>query len=130
VRGPFGDVRIATIDPDDLGAVAVVALTSAAHEGRSYRLNGPESLRPADRAAMLSRLLGRDLRFEARSTEEARAEMSRTMPAPYVDAIMDFFADGSLDESQVLPAVEQLTGRRPLTLEQWARAHAAAFRLA
>lgn len=127
VRGPFGDVRIATIDPDDLGAVAADALTSAAHEGRSYRLSGPESLGPADRLAVLARVLGRDLRFESQSNEEARAEMTRTLPAPYVDAFMDFFADGNLDESQVLPTVEQLTGRPPRTFEQWATAHAAAF---
>ncbi len=128
VRGPFGDVRIAPIDPDDLGAVAAEALTSAAHEGRSYRLSGPESLRPADRLAVLARVLGRDLRFESQSNEEARAEMTGTMPAPYVDAFMDFFAEGNLDESQVLPTVEQLTGRPPRTFEQWATAHAAAFR--
>jgi uncharacterized protein YbjT (DUF2867 family) len=127
VRAPFGDVRVATIDPDDVGAVAAAALTSSAHEGRTYRLSGPESLLPADRVATLARVVGRELRFEAQSDDEARAEMSESMPPEYVDAFMSFFADGTLDESEVLPTVREVTGREPRSFEAWARAHADAF---
>jgi uncharacterized protein YbjT (DUF2867 family) len=128
VRAPFADVRVATIDPDDLGAVAAVTLTSGDHAGRAYRLSGPESLRPSDRVAILARVLERDLRFEAQSDEEARAEMSESMPPEYVDAFMSFFAEGKLDESEVLPTVEEVTGRPPRAFEAWARAHADDFR--
>jgi hypothetical protein len=41
---------------------------------------------------------------------------------------MSFFADGKLDESEVLPTVEQVTGRPPRTFEQWATEHAGALR--
>jgi uncharacterized protein YbjT (DUF2867 family) len=128
VRAPFADVRVATIDPDDIGAVAAAALTSAAHEGRAYRLSGPDSLRPADRVAILGDVLGRELRLEAQSDEAARAEMSAAMPAEYVDAFFRFFVDGDLDESAVLPTVQEVTGRPPRSFEAWATAHAAAFR--
>jgi uncharacterized protein YbjT (DUF2867 family) len=128
VRAPFASVRVATIDPGDIGAVATAALTSNAHEGRTYRLSGPESLLPADRVAILAKVLGRDLRFEAQSNDDARAEMSQTMPPEYVDAFFRFFVDGDLDESQVLPTVEEITGKRPRTFEQWAEAHADVFR--
>ena len=127
VRAPFADVAIAAIDPDDIGAVAAAALTSDAHEGRAYRLSGPESLTPADRVAILARVLGRDLRFEAQPDDEARAEMSGGMTAEYVDAFFTFFVDGTLDESQVLPTVEQVLGRKPATFEAWARDNAPAF---
>jgi uncharacterized protein YbjT (DUF2867 family) len=127
VRAPFAGVRVATIDPDDVGAVATEAMTSSAHERRSYRLSGPESLLPADRVRVLAEVLGRDLRFEAQSDAEARAEMSTTMPTEYVDAFFSFFADGTLDESEVLPTVREVTGRPPRTFEQWATAHADAF---
>jgi hypothetical protein len=53
--------------------------------------------------------------------------MSASMPAEYVDAFFSFFVDGTLDESEVLPTVEEITGRPPRTFEQWARAHAGAF---
>jgi uncharacterized protein YbjT (DUF2867 family) len=128
VRAPFADVPIATIDPDDIGAVAAAALTSDAHEGRAYRLSGPDSLRPADRVAILSGVLGRELRFEAQSNEEAQAEMSAAMPAEYVDAFFRFFVDGDLDESAVLRTVQGVTGRPPGSFAAWAAAHAAAFR--
>jgi uncharacterized protein YbjT (DUF2867 family) len=128
IRAPFPDVHVATIDPDDIGAVAAIALTSGACEGRAYRLSGPESLSPADRVAILAKVLGRELRFEGQSHEQARAEMSATMPAEYVDAFFKFFVDGDLDESAVLPTVQDLTGRAPRSFEAWARAHAAAFR--
>ena len=128
IRAPFPDVRVATIDPDDIGAVAAVALTSAGNEGRAYRLSGPESLSPADRVAILADVLGRELRFEGQTNEEARADMSKAMPAEYVDAFFRFFVDGDLDESAVLPTVQELTGRAPRSFEAWARAHADAFR--
>jgi uncharacterized protein YbjT (DUF2867 family) len=128
IRAPFPNVRVAVIDPYDIAAVAAAALTTDAHEGRTYRLSGPESLLPADRVAILARVLGRDLRFEGQSDEEARADMSTSMPAEYVDAFMSFFADGTLDESEVLPTVEEVTGRPPRTFEQWARLHADALR--
>ena len=127
VRLPFADVAVATIDPDDLGAVAAAALTSGAHEGEALRLSGPESLRPADQVAVVAGVLGRQLRFEAMSDDEARAEMSEGMPPEYVDAFMSFFADGTLDESEVLPTVEQVLGRPPGNYERWVRANAAAL---
>ena len=127
VRAPFPDVRVATIDPHDVAAVAAEALISGDHDGRSYRLSGPESLLPADRVAVVGRVLGRDLRFEGQSNEEARAEMRETVPAEYVDAFFSFFVDGTLDESEVLPTVQQVTGRAPRTFEQWAQTHAEAF---
>ena len=128
IRAPFADVSVATIDPDDIGAVAAVALTSDANDGRALRLSGPESLSPADRVAILAQVLGLDLRFEAQTNEEARAEMDAVMPAEYVDAFFRFFVDGDLDESAVLPTVQEVTGRAPRSFEAWARAHAVAFR--
>lgn len=128
IRAPFPDTRVATIDPGDIGAVAAVALTSGASEGRAYRLSGPESLSPADRVAILAEVLGRDLRFEGQTDDEARVELSAAMPAEYVDAFFRFFVDGDLDESAVLPTVQEITGEAPRSFEAWARAHAESFR--
>jgi uncharacterized protein YbjT (DUF2867 family) len=128
VRAPFADVAIATIDPADIGAVAARALSSDELDGRSLRLSGPESLYPADRAQILASVLGRELRFEPQSNEAARDEMSAMMPTEYVDAFFSFFVEGTVDETTVLPTVEEVLGRPPRTFEQWALAHAEAFR--
>ena len=128
VRAPFTGVRVAAIDPYDIAAVAAGALTSAEHEGRVYRLSGPEPLLPAEQVRVLAAVLGRDLRFEGQPDAEARAEMEDSIPTEYVDAFFSFYAEGTLDESKVYPTVEELTGRKPRTFEQWAIAHAGAFR--
>jgi uncharacterized protein YbjT (DUF2867 family) len=127
VRAPFAGVPIAMIDPSDIAAVAAAALTAAGHDGRVYTVSGPQALLPADRVRILGAVLGRDLRFEGQPDDEARAEMSASMPAAYVDAFFDFYAKGTLDESQPQPDVAEVTGRPPRTFRQWAQAHAGAF---
>jgi len=127
ITAAFPDVAVATVDPADIAAVSLQALTSDAHAGHSYRLSGPAALRPADRVAILARVLDRPLRFRGLSDAEARAEMEATMPTQYVDAFFSFFATGTIDETTVHPTVEEVVGRPPRTFEQWARAHAAAF---
>ena len=127
VRAAFPDVAVSTIDPADTAAVAVQALAGEGHAGRSYRLSGPEAMRPADRVAVLGRVLRRDLQFEGLSDDEARAEMSAAMPQPYVVAFFSFFVDGTIDETTVHPTVDDILGRPPRSFEQWAREHAGAF---
>jgi len=128
VRLPFPSVRTATIDPDDLGAVVAAAFAAPEHAGRAYRVSGPESLLPADQVRLVGEALGRSLRFEPQSDAEARAEMAQRMPPEYVEAFFKFYVDGELDESQVLPTVEEITGRKARTFAQWARLHASSFR--
>jgi uncharacterized protein YbjT (DUF2867 family) len=128
VRAPFASARAAAIDPADIAAVVALALTTPGHEERVHELSGPESLTAADRVTILGQALGRDLRFEAQTDEEARAEMSATTPAKYVAAFFDFYVGGSLDESKVLSTVREVTGRPPRAFGEWAAAHADAFR--
>jgi uncharacterized protein YbjT (DUF2867 family) len=129
VRAPFPHVRIAVIDPADIGAVAAVALLDGGYEGRALRLSGPEALTPGDRVRILGQVLGRDLRFEGQPDDEARAEMSAAMPAKYVEAFFSFYVEGKLDESVVTPTVAEVCGRPPRTFAEWAAAHADAFRV-
>jgi uncharacterized protein YbjT (DUF2867 family) len=128
VREPFADVPVAMVDPYDLGEVAARALSSDAHEGQTYLVSGGMAIRPADRVRILGEVLGRALRLDPLSNDEAHAQMSRQMPAEYVDAFFDFNVAGSLDESQPQSTVQEILGRPPRTFEQWAQAHAGAFR--
>jgi uncharacterized protein YbjT (DUF2867 family) len=129
IREPFADAPVAVIDPADIAAVAAAVLRSpATHKGRTYRLSGPESLLPADRLRILGQVLGRELRLEAQTEDEARRQMSREMPAPYVEAFFDFYVDGALDESPVHATVQQILDRPARTFVEWARAHERAFR--
>ncbi|MFH8491850.1 NAD(P)H-binding protein [Streptomyces longisporoflavus] len=129
VRAAFPGVAVAMIDPADIGAVAARVLLDEAHHGLAHALSGPEPLLPADRVRVLGEVLGRKLRFEGQSDEEARSEMvEQGVPAPYIGAFFRYYADGTLDDSQVRPTVRELLGREPRTFEQWARQHASTFR--
>ena len=128
VREPFATVPVAMVDPYDLGEVAARALTSSEHEGQTYLVSGPVAIVAADRVRILGQVLGRDLWLNALSNDEARARLQATMPPEYVDAFFDFYVMGSLDESQPQPTVRDVLGREPRSFEDWAQAHADAFR--
>jgi uncharacterized protein YbjT (DUF2867 family) len=127
VRAPWPDVAIAAIDPADIASVTATVLTEPAHEGAAHTLSGPQALTPADQIATLAHVLGRPLRYEPISDEQARREMAETTPAAYIDAFFRFYSEGEFDDSSAVDTVLQITGSPPRTFEQWARAHASAF---
>ncbi|GAA2303092.1 NAD(P)H-binding protein [Streptomyces kunmingensis] len=129
VRAAFPGVRAAVLDPYDIGEVAARVLLAppGPYDGRALALSGPEAQTPADRVRVLGEVLGRPLRFEGLTDEEARADFSARMPEAYVDAFFRYYVDGTLDESPVRDTVERVTGRAPRTFAQWAREHAGAF---
>jgi uncharacterized protein YbjT (DUF2867 family) len=122
VRAPFANAAVAAIDPADIAAAAAIALSSDGHASQSYAITGPEPLRPADQVRILGDVLGRNLRFSAQSDDEARQEMSASMPSHMVDAFFRFFVDGEFDDSPVVSTVADLTKRQPRTFQEWASA--------
>jgi hypothetical protein len=63
VRAPFAVGRAAVVDPADIAAVAAACLTDDSHNQQVYELTGPEPLSPPDQVAILSQVLGRELRY-------------------------------------------------------------------
>jgi uncharacterized protein YbjT (DUF2867 family) len=126
---PTGEGRWGGIDPADIAAVAVRVLTTPGHEGKAYTLTGPESLSAADHAAILARVLDRPVRFVDVPPEGAKAGMLESgMPPLYADALLDLLAHmkaGTLDA--VTDTVEQVTGRKPHSFEEWTTRNAQAF---
>jgi uncharacterized protein YbjT (DUF2867 family) len=127
IVAPFATVPIALNDPRDIAAVAMTALVGGDHDGHALRITGPEALTPGEQVRILGEALGRELAFEAQDDEAARAEMAASMPQAYVDAFFEFFVEGTIDETTVLPTVAEVTGRPPRDLRAWAGEHAAAF---
>ena len=127
IEEPFADVPVAVVDPADIAAVAVQGLLTADHLGATYRLTGPQALYPADRAQILSSVLGRTVRFAAQPDDVARAALAARMEPPYIDAFFDFFRSGRYDESTLSTVIPEVTGRAARSFEQWATEHAAEF---
>jgi uncharacterized protein YbjT (DUF2867 family) len=127
VTEPFADIPVAVIDPADIAAVAAQALLNADHLSATYRLTGPESLFPADRARTLSLVLDRTVTFVAQNDDDARVALRKRMEQPYIDAFFDFFRSGRYDEATLSTTVADVTGRPAGTFEEWARRHVADF---
>jgi uncharacterized protein YbjT (DUF2867 family) len=118
VRAPFGDVPVAMIDPADIAAVAVRALTEPGHRGATYRISGPEPLTPAEQVERLGAALDRPLSFEAVPDSEAQKQLGA-----YADAMVEIFRGHPDLESEVQHTVEDLLGRPPAPLTDWLAAH-------
>ena|ERR1700678_1401246 len=71
VRTATGDGKIPFIHSQDIADVATKALMSRVYDGESLAITGPEALSYADMAAKIGAVIGRPLRFQAISDEEA-----------------------------------------------------------
>jgi uncharacterized protein YbjT (DUF2867 family) len=127
VRAPWPAVRIASIDPADIAAVAATVLGEPPGRDQDLSLSGPQPLTPGEQVAILARVLGRPLRYEPLDDDRARAAMEADTPPELIDGFFRFFSAGEFDDSAVLDTVHRITGREPRTFERWARAHVDAF---
>lgn len=130
VRASTGDGRRAFIHSDDIAAVATKALMTFDYEGRSLIVTGPEALSFGEATGKIAAAIGKRLSFEAISDEEARERYAARCPSPAETeahvALWRAMREGRL--ATVTNTVEQVLGRKPLTLDQWAIENAAAFR--
>jgi uncharacterized protein YbjT (DUF2867 family) len=131
VRQPYPDATAAPVHEADIAAVAVAALLDpAGHAGAAYELSGPEALSQVDRVRVLADVLGRPVRFEEQTREEARADLLTNpwMSEPLADSLLDMLASSSgVRDGLVLPTVGGVLGRPPRTFARWVDEHREAF---
>jgi len=124
------DGRISHVDVRDIAAVAVAALTQPGHEKKAYTLTGPEALTYDQIAAKIGAAAGRDVKHVALTPEQHKGGMlGAGVPEPYADALLDLnraYRENLL--SGVSSAVKDVTGRDPISFDQFAADNAAAFR--
>lgn len=128
VRTPFARVGLPAVHPADIAAVALAALTEEGHAGAVHTLTGPQPVTPVEQVAAIGRAIGRKLRHEEITAEQARQEMAAYMPAGVVAATLDFLGSPTAAETRPLPTVETVTGKPARTFAQWARDNADLFR--
>ena len=122
--------RISAIDARDIAAVAAVVLAEGdVHAGRSYVLTGPQALGYADVAGVLTRELGRPVRWVEVGLDDARRSMLDAGLGELAEGfteIMARYREGGVT-AEVSGAVEQLLGRAPLSFAEFVRDHRDAF---
>ncbi|MEW1911578.1 NAD(P)H-binding protein [Kitasatospora sp. NPDC085895] len=126
--GPFADVGLPFVDPEDVAAVAAAVLREDGHHGATYVLTGPEPSTPRSRAAAIAEAIGAPVAFHEQTAEQARAELARFMPPPVVEGTLAVLGTPTPDERRVSPDVERVLGRAPQPFAAWAVRNAAAFR--
>jgi len=127
--GCQGNGAVSIVDIRDIAAVAVIVLAATGHEGKSYALTGGESLTNDQVAEKISRVAGRKISYvDLPPADLKKAILSAGTPEWSAEALLDLqrlYREGKA--SLVTDDVERLTGRRPITFDQFARDYAFAF---
>jgi len=127
--GCQGNGAVSVVDIRDIAAVAVMVLAATGHEGKSYALTGGEALTNGHVAEKISRVAGRKISYvDLPPAEFRKALLSAGMPEWSADALLDLqrlYREGKA--SLVTDAIERLTGRKPITFDQFAHDYAFAF---
>jgi uncharacterized protein YbjT (DUF2867 family) len=126
---PAGDAGISMIHPQDVAAVASVALVEDGHEGKTYTLTGPEAITYGQVAGYLWEALGREIEYLNVPDEAALHSMvEQGLPefvAGQIVTVFEILRGGAQDRTT--DTVRSLTGRDPRGFAQFAREHARHF---
>src|SRR5258708_7554811 len=126
---PLGDARVALVDVRDIAAVALKALTEHGHEGKAYTITGPEALTYSEVAGKLTAALGKPVRYVDVPPEAFKQSLvGAGMPDWQADALLEIFEHVVKPRgSEVTNVVTEIGKKAPITFDQFARDHAAAF---
>jgi uncharacterized protein YbjT (DUF2867 family) len=137
IRGPAGVGRVSAVAQADVAEAAVRVLADAAsvehgptaHDGVSYEITGPEAFTLAEAAARVSAATGRDVRFEDETVAEAYASRAHSGAPDFEVAgwVTTYQAIANGELATVSGDVERITGRRPIGLADFLRAHPTSY---
>ncbi|MDQ0058709.1 NAD(P)H-binding protein [Paenibacillus harenae] len=74
VREPFASVLSARVHEADIAGVAVATMLEDGHHGQVYWLTGPEVLSRREAVKFISEAIGKRIRFEELTEDQARAK--------------------------------------------------------
>jgi uncharacterized protein YbjT (DUF2867 family) len=135
---PAGDAKASFVDVRDIAAVVVQALSGSRsskngeskHIGKAYDITGGEALSYGEAAETLSKEIGKKVNYVNISDEDARKGMKDMGADEWtINSMTELFGitrAGYL--SEISPAVEQVTGKKPITFSQFAKDYAGPFK--
>jgi NAD(P)H dehydrogenase (quinone) len=130
LRMPVGKGRHSPIAADDQGRVIAALLKSPEpHIGETIPISGPVEMDHEQMAAELTEALGREIIFQNPPIDEYCRSLEAMGVPPYVvqhlGGAMDDYQHGHMSGAD--NNVEKLTGRRSMTVREFAHAHADAL---
>ncbi|MFJ4874104.1 SDR family oxidoreductase [Streptomyces sp. NPDC088745] len=131
VEEPFTDRVSSMVHEGDIGAVAAVALLSrdGGHHGKAHVITGPAALTVHDKVRILGAARGAEIGLVELTAEQAVERMrAQHMPQETIDFMLEVYGNTPVEGRTVATTVQDVTGRPARTFEEWAAAHADAFR--
>jgi uncharacterized protein YbjT (DUF2867 family) len=128
---PAGDGKISFVDVRDIAGVAVQALLDESKHGRkAYNITGPNAISYAQAAEILSNEIGRKIKYVDISEDQAREGMKAIgMDEWFINSMMELFNITRAGYvSDVSPAIEEVTGKKPITFSEFAKDYSRAFK--
>jgi uncharacterized protein YbjT (DUF2867 family) len=126
----FGDGKFSAIDVRDIAACTAATIVEEEHANKIYELTGISAIGGIDFANALSNVLGRKINYVAVSDEDAKKTMlGFGMDEWLVDNLIGFgqiFANNWA--GTVTSDVFNLTGKQPISIEQFVKDFADYFR--
>lgn len=127
--GTEGDGKVSQIDIRDVAAAAVKVLTEPGHMGKVYTLTGPEALSNEQIARLLTKALGREIRFVNLPPEQLKpAMLAAGVPEWTAAAVLDLqrlYREGKA--ATMTDDVERILGRKPTSYADFLKDHKSAF---
>jgi uncharacterized protein YbjT (DUF2867 family) len=137
VYEPFPQAAWWPVHERDVADVAVAALVQDGHQGKAYDLSGPELLTRREQVEAIATAIGRAVRLEAVTPEQAREHYRRQggFAAANADFLLGFtdYAGNqreptsvsypTIASAQSRPTAQNVTGNPARTFAQWARDH-------
>jgi uncharacterized protein YbjT (DUF2867 family) len=127
---PVADAKVSWIDVRDLARAAVLALTEDGHDGKRYRLTGPEAISSRDQAEVLSEVLGTTIECVEVDVDAIRNAMLGAGAGDYaadgIAELFEMYATGRA--SAVTDGVAEVTGSSARSFADFARDYSDAFK--
>lgn len=115
-----GTGAMTTIDPADIAAVGILALTTDGHQGQTYELTSEDSFTTLQLRETLSKALNKQLDLFSGGEEELRvALIENGAPGEYAPVMSHYFESVAEGQWKVTDTVAQLLGRKPTSYTQW-----------
>jgi uncharacterized protein YbjT (DUF2867 family) len=127
VRWPYLSAPTAPIDERDIASVAARALCANGHNKGEYVMTGPQSLTQREQLSIIGDVLGRSLRIEEISPDEARRELLNIMPAGAINMLLDAWAAAIGQPALVTTTVADITGTPARAFADWVTDHSSEF---
>jgi NAD(P)H dehydrogenase (quinone) len=127
IRAPAGHGRLAWVARADVARLAAVLLVEPGHEGQIYDVSGPHAIDLHETARILTKATRRAITYHAETPEEARASRAGNPDWLIEGWIGSYLMLDTGEGSVTSHTIEQLTGKRPMTLSEFLAAEPSSF---